>query len=136
MPIQANERVQNIADPFEYVAGFLDLVMVPGPGFIYDITASDYLKLFNCMGVLGSGDDCPTAFFQVPTSVEMVVEPPVFVFNKDRRVQSFRVTFKATWKVQGDYRFGSLAWHDGGSYWVQIPIAVRIVIQEIYSKIS
>ena len=60
MPIQANERVQNIADPFDYVAGVLDPVMVPGPGFIYDITASDYLKLFNCMGVLGSGDDCPT----------------------------------------------------------------------------
>uniref|UniRef100_A0A0D3FS33 Subtilisin-like protease n=1 Tax=Oryza barthii TaxID=65489 RepID=A0A0D3FS33_9ORYZ len=175
MPIQANGRVQKIADPFDYGAGFVNPVMAADPGLIYDITASDYLKFFNCMGGLGSGDNCTTAkgsltdlnlpsiaipnlrtfqamtrtvtnvgqvnavykaFFQAPAGVEMAVEPPVLVFNKDRRVQSFRVTFKATRKVQGDYRFGSLAWHDGGSHWVRIPISVRIVIEEIYSKIS
>lgn len=175
MPIQANGRVQKIADPFDYGAGFVNPVMAADPGLIYDITASDYLKFFNCMGGLGSGDNCTTAkgsltdlnlpsiaipnlrtfqamtrtvtnvgqvnavykaFFQAPAGVKMAVEPPVLVFNKDRRVQSFRVTFKATRKVQGDYRFGSLAWHDGGSHWVRIPIAVRIVIEEIYSKIS
>ncbi|KAF2932603.1 hypothetical protein DAI22_04g009500 [Oryza sativa Japonica Group] len=175
MPIQANGRVQKIADPFDYGAGFVNPVMAADPGLIYDITASDYLKFFNCMGGLGSGDNCTTAkgsltdlnlpsiaipnlrtfqamtrtvtnvgqvnavykaFFQAPAGVEMAVEPPVLVFNKNRRVQSFRVTFKATRKVQGDYRFGSLAWHDGGSHWVRIPIAVRIVIEEIYSKIS
>uniref|UniRef100_A0A0E0P4P0 Subtilisin-like protease n=1 Tax=Oryza rufipogon TaxID=4529 RepID=A0A0E0P4P0_ORYRU len=165
MPIQANGRVQKIADPFDYGAGFVNPVMAADPGLIYDITASDYLKFFNCMGGLGSGDNCTTAkgsltdlnlpsiaipnlrtfqamtrtvtnvgqvnavykaFFQAPAGVEMAVEPPVLVFNKNRRVQSFRVTFKATRKVQGDYRFGSLAWHDGGSHWVRIPIAVRI----------
>ncbi|KAF0891569.1 hypothetical protein E2562_010563 [Oryza meyeriana var. granulata] len=76
------------------------------------------------------------AFLQPPAGVEMAVEPPVLVFSKERRVQSFSVTFKATRKMQGDYRFGSLAWHDGGSHWVRIPIAVRIVIEEVYSKIS
>uniref|UniRef100_A0A0E0DA77 Subtilisin-like protease n=1 Tax=Oryza meridionalis TaxID=40149 RepID=A0A0E0DA77_9ORYZ len=168
MPIQSNGRVQKIADPFDYGAGFVNPVMAADPGLIYDITASDYLKFFNCMGGLDSGDNCTTAkgsltdlnlpsiaipslrtfqamtrtvtnvgqvnamykaFFQAPAGVEMAVEPPVppvLVFNKDRRVQSFRVTFKATRKVQGDYSFGSLAWHDGGSHWVRIPIAVRI----------
>ncbi|XP_040379076.1 subtilisin-like protease SBT3.9 [Oryza brachyantha] len=176
MPIQANGRVPKIADPFDYGAGFVNPNMAADPGLIYDINPSDYFKFFNCMGGLGSGDNCTTAkgsvadlnlpsiaipdlrtfqaatrtvtnvggqanaiyraFLQAPAGVEMAVEPPVLVFTKDRRVQSFRVTFRATRRVQGDYRFGSLAWHDGGSHWVRIPIAVRIVIQDIYSKIS
>uniref|UniRef100_A0A0E0KMB3 Subtilisin-like protease n=1 Tax=Oryza punctata TaxID=4537 RepID=A0A0E0KMB3_ORYPU len=76
------------------------------------------------------------AFLQPPAGVEMVVEPLVLMFSKEKKVQSFKVTFKATRRVQGDYRFGSLAWHDGGSHWVRIPIAVRIVIEDIYSKIA
>ncbi|BAS87649.1 subtilisin-like protease SBT3.9 [Oryza sativa Japonica Group] len=176
MPIQANGRVQKIADPFDYGAGFINPNMAADPGLIYDISASDYLKFFNCMGGLGSGDNCTTvkgsladlnlpsisipnlktiqvatrtvtnvgqanavykAFLQPPVGIEMAVEPPMLVFSKDRKVQSFKVTFKVTRRpIQGDYRFGSLAWHDGGNHWVRIPIAVRIVIEEIYSKIS
>uniref|UniRef100_A0A0E0GX90 Subtilisin-like protease n=1 Tax=Oryza nivara TaxID=4536 RepID=A0A0E0GX90_ORYNI len=176
MPIKANGRVEKIADPFDYGAGFINPNMAADPGLIYDISASDYLKFFNCMGGLGSGDNCTTvkgsladlnlpsiaipnlktfqvatrtvtnvgqgnavykAFLQPPVGIEMAVEPPVLVFSKDRKVQSFKVTFKVTRRpIQGDYRFGSLAWHDGGNHWVRIPIAVRIVIEEIYSKIS
>jgi len=65
----------------------------------------------------------------------MAVEPSVLAFSRGRSVLSFRVTFEATRKVQGDYMFGSLAWHDGGSHWVRIPIAVRTVIEEFYSNI-
>uniref|UniRef100_A0A0D9W226 Peptidase S8/S53 domain-containing protein n=1 Tax=Leersia perrieri TaxID=77586 RepID=A0A0D9W226_9ORYZ len=176
MLIQANGRVQKIADPFDYGAGFVNPNMAADPGLIYDISASDYLKFFNCMGGLGSGDNCTTvkrsladlnlpsiaipnlktfqtatrtvtnvgevnamykAFLQHPAGVDMAVEPSVLVFSKERKVQSFKVTFKVTRRpIQGDYRFGSLAWHDGGNHWVRIPIAVRIVIEEIYSKIS
>ncbi|KAG8056417.1 hypothetical protein GUJ93_ZPchr0002g26699 [Zizania palustris] len=178
MPIQANGYVPKIADPFDYGAGFVNPTKAADPGLIYDISASDYLKFFNCMGGLGPRDNCTTAkggsltdlnlpsiaipnlrafqsavrtvtnvgklddavytaFLEPPAGVEMAVEPPVLVFSKDRKVQSFKVTFKTTRKVQGDYTFGSLAWHDGGSHWVRIPIAVRIVIQDIvYSKIS
>uniref|UniRef100_A0A0E0P4P4 Peptidase S8/S53 domain-containing protein n=1 Tax=Oryza rufipogon TaxID=4529 RepID=A0A0E0P4P4_ORYRU len=167
MPIQANGRVQKIADPFDYGAGFINPNMAADPGLIYDISASDYLKFFNCMGGLGSGDNCTTvkgsladlnlpsisipnlktiqvatrtvtnvgqanavykAFLQPPVGIEMAVEPPMLVFSKDRKVQSFKVTFKVTRRpIQGDYRFGSLAWHDGGNHWVRIPIAVRII---------
>ncbi|KAL5213697.1 hypothetical protein ABZP36_002849 [Zizania latifolia] len=175
MPIQANGYIPKIADPFDYGAGFVNPTKAADPGLIYDISASDYLKFFNCMGGLGPQDNCTTAkgsladlnlpsiaipnlrtfqsaartvtnvgqldavykaFLEPPAGVEMAVEPPVLVFSKDRRVQSFKVTFKTRRKVQGDYTFGSLAWHDGGSHWVRIPIAVRIVIQDIYSKIS
>uniref|UniRef100_A0A0E0GX91 Peptidase S8/S53 domain-containing protein n=1 Tax=Oryza nivara TaxID=4536 RepID=A0A0E0GX91_ORYNI len=176
MPIQANGRVPKIADPFDYGAGFVNPIMAADPGLIYDINPSDYLKFFNCMGGLGSHDNCTTikgpvidlnlpsiaipnlrtsqtavrtvtnvgdqhdavykAFLEPPAGIEMAVEPPELVFSKDKKDQSFKVTFKATRKVHGDYTFGSLAWHDGGSHWVRIPIAVRNVIEEIYSNIS
>uniref|UniRef100_A0A0D9W1W8 Subtilisin-like protease n=1 Tax=Leersia perrieri TaxID=77586 RepID=A0A0D9W1W8_9ORYZ len=176
MPIQANGYIPKIADPFDYGAGFVNPTMAADPGLIYDINPSDYLKFFNCIGGLGSKDNCTTekgsvtdlnlpsiaipnlrtsetavrtvtnvgdqhdavykAFFETPAGVEMTVEPSVLVFSNEKKVQSFKVTFKATCKVQGDYTFGSLAWHDGGSHWVRIPIAVRVVIDEIYSKIS
>ncbi|KAL5214418.1 hypothetical protein ABZP36_003570 [Zizania latifolia] len=174
--LKANGYIPKIADPFDYGAGFVNPTKAADPGLIYDISASNYLKFFNCMGGLGPQDNCTTArgsladlnlpsiaipnlrtfqtavrtvtnvgqlenavykaFLEPPAGVEMAVEPPVLVFSKDRRVQSFKVTFKTTRKVQGDYTFGSLAWHDGGSHWVRIPIAVRIVIQDIYSKMS
>lgn len=60
MPIKANGRVEKIADPFDYGAGFINPNMAADPGLIYDISASDYLKFFNCMGGLGSGDNCTT----------------------------------------------------------------------------
>lgn len=85
---------------------------------------------------VGQVDAVYKSFLQPPAGVEMVVEPPVLVFSKEKKVHSFKVTFKATRRVQGDYRFGSLAWHDGGSHWIRIPIAVRIVIEDIYSKIA
>ncbi|KAG8064198.1 hypothetical protein GUJ93_ZPchr0004g39087 [Zizania palustris] len=144
MPIQANGYVPKIADPFDYGAGFVDPTKAADPGLIYDISASDYLKFFNCMGGLGPRDNCTTAkggsladlnlpsiaipnlrtfrsavrtvtnvgqlddavytaFLEPPAGVEMAVEPPVLVFSKDRRVRSFKVTFKTTRKVQGDY---------------------------------
>ncbi|XP_066165541.1 subtilisin-like protease SBT3.10 [Oryza sativa Japonica Group] len=176
MPIQANGKVSKITNPFDYGAGFVNPNMAADPGLIYDIEPSDYFKFFNCMGGLGSGDNCTTvkgsladlnlpsiaipnprtfqatmrtvtnvgqanavykAFLQPPTGVEMTVNPSVLVFSKEKKVLSFKVTFKAMRRpIQGDYIFGSLTWHDGGSHWVQISIAVRIVIEDIYSKIS
>lgn len=76
------------------------------------------------------------AFLLPPPGVEMSVEPSVLVFDAKRKVQSFKVAFMATRRFQGDYTFGSLVWHDGGRHWVRIPIAVRIVIQDLYSTVS
>lgn len=85
---------------------------------------------------VGQPDAVYKAFFQPPPGVEMSVEPSVLVFSKERRVRSFKVVFKATRWIQGDYTFGSLAWHDGGRHWVRIPIAVRIIIEDFYSTVS
>lgn len=76
------------------------------------------------------------AFFDAPKGVDMLVEPMMMAFDKETRSQSFNVTFKAKRKVQGDYAFGNLAWHDGGNHWVRIPIAIRVVIQDFYSTAS
>uniref|UniRef100_K3ZMM6 Subtilisin-like protease fibronectin type-III domain-containing protein n=1 Tax=Setaria italica TaxID=4555 RepID=K3ZMM6_SETIT len=83
---------------------------------------------------VGQPDAVYKAFFEPPTGVEMSVEPTMLMFGK-KRSQSFKVTFKAMHKVQGDYSFGNLVWHDGGSHWVRIPIAVRVVIQNLYSTV-
>ncbi|KAF7056719.1 hypothetical protein CFC21_064099 [Triticum aestivum] len=76
------------------------------------------------------------AFLEPPPGVKMAVEPAVLVFSNARRMQSFKVIFRATRRIQGSYTFGSLAWHDGGAHLVRIPIAVRVVIEELYSDAS
>ncbi|KAB8094727.1 hypothetical protein EE612_022008, partial [Oryza sativa] len=146
MPIQANGKVPKIADPFDYGAGVVNPNMAADPGLIYDIEPSDYFKFFNCMGGLGSADNCTTvkgsladlnlpsiaipnlrtfqattrtvtnvgqanarykAFLYPPAGVEMTVDPPMLVFSKEKKVQSFKVTIKATGRpIQGDYSFG------------------------------
>ena len=75
---------------------------------------------------VGQPDAVYKAFFEPPTGVHMSVEvePTVLVFGKKKRSQSFKVTFRAMHKIQGDCSFGNLVWHDGGRHWVRIPIAV------------
>lgn len=173
--MQANGNREKIADPFDYGAGFVNPTKAADPGLIYDISASDYLKFFNCAGGLGANGSCTApkgstydlnlpsiaihglrtyvtvvrtvtnvgqpnavykAFFQPPPGVKMAVEPAMLVFTNARKVQSFKVTFMATRRIQGGYTFGSLTWHDGGVHWVRIPIAVRVAIEEFYSDVS
>uniref|UniRef100_A0A0E0KMB2 Subtilisin-like protease fibronectin type-III domain-containing protein n=1 Tax=Oryza punctata TaxID=4537 RepID=A0A0E0KMB2_ORYPU len=57
----------------------------------------------------------------VPVGVQICAEPFVLVFSKERRVQILETESAGS---RGDYRFGSLVWHDGGSHWVRIPIVV------------
>lgn len=52
VPLLADATPNKIANPFDYGAGFINPTHASGPGLIYDIDASDYQKLFNCM--LGS----------------------------------------------------------------------------------
>uniref|UniRef100_A0A0E0BHH1 Peptidase S8/S53 domain-containing protein n=1 Tax=Oryza glumipatula TaxID=40148 RepID=A0A0E0BHH1_9ORYZ len=82
---------------------------------------------------VGQPDAMYKAFLQPPAGVDMLVKPKMLVFDKNTRSQCFKVTFKARQKFQGDYTFGSLAWHDGSSHWVRIPIAIRVVIEDFYS---
>ncbi|RWW55189.1 hypothetical protein BHE74_00038192 [Ensete ventricosum] len=77
------------------------------------------------------------ASIEPPPGVQMAVEPPTLVFNATAKVRSFKVTFVATHKVQGDYMFGSLTWLDGGgAHAVRMPIAVRVVIRDFYADVA
>ncbi|WOL04931.1 hypothetical protein Cni_G13654 [Canna indica] len=85
---------------------------------------------------VGQVDAVYKVFIESPPSVQMVVEPSILVFNATAKKHSFKITFVATHKLQGDYMFGSLTWFDGGAHAVRMPIAVRIVIQDFYTYVS
>ncbi|CAM0953625.1 unnamed protein product [Alopecurus aequalis] len=72
------------------------------------------------------------AMVQAPTGVAVRVEPSVLKFTKSgSRSMTFKVTFTAKRRVQGGYTFGSLTWLDGNTHSVRIPIATRIVLQDM-----
>ncbi|KAE8812145.1 subtilisin-like protease SBT3.9 [Hordeum vulgare] len=50
LPLLADATPNKIANPFDYGAGFVNPAQANDPGLIYDTHASDYQKLFNCMG--------------------------------------------------------------------------------------
>ncbi|KAK3118682.1 hypothetical protein QOZ80_9BG0704040 [Eleusine coracana subsp. coracana] len=83
---------------------------------------------------VGQPDAVYKAFFEPPAGVDMSVEPTILVFSKKRSL-SFKVTFKAARKIQGDYSFGNLVWRDEDNHSVRIPIAVRVVIEDSYSTV-
>ncbi|XBI73117.1 hypothetical protein VPH35_066929 [Triticum aestivum] len=175
VPLLADATPNKIANPFDYGAGFINPTHASGPGLIYDIDASDYQKLFNCMLGSDTNSSCiatqkslfdlnlpsiaipnlkssETVSRTAPMWAKLILcikhllspllelicwsKPMVLVFGKDTSSQSFKVSFKATRKIQGDYSFDNLVWHDGGSHWVRIPIAVRVVIDDLYSTVS
>ncbi|ONK71727.1 uncharacterized protein A4U43_C04F11740 [Asparagus officinalis] len=86
---------------------------------------------------VGKVDSVYKAVVQAPIGVKMVVKPSVLHFNVSMKIQTFKVSFVATRKVQGDYSFGSLTWvEDHGTHSVRIPIAVRRVIVDSYSDVG
>ncbi|BAS87683.1 Os04g0127600, partial [Oryza sativa Japonica Group] len=81
---------------------------------------------------VGQADAIYKAVVQSPPGMQILVEPSILKFSAGMNKQSFKVTFTTTHKVQGNYLFGSLAWHDGGAHYVKIPIAVRPVLSNNY----
>ncbi|KAJ3706200.1 hypothetical protein LUZ61_009905 [Rhynchospora tenuis] len=73
------------------------------------------------------------AFVQPPAGVSVFVEPNLLSFDNNNKVKTFKVTFVANRKVQGDYTFGSLTWSDGSNHSVRIPLAIRTIIQDFYA---
>ncbi len=84
---------------------------------------------------VGQANAVYKAVVQSPPSVRILVEPSVLQFNQGKKKQSFKVTISMTHKFQGGYLFGSLAWCDGGSHYVRIPIAVRPVVFNNYADL-
>lgn len=72
---------------------------------------------------------------QSPLGVQIKVDPPTLVFNATQKVHAFKVSITPLWKVQGDYTFGSLTWHNE-HHSVRIPIVVRITIQDFYADVA
>ncbi|CAM0953622.1 unnamed protein product [Alopecurus aequalis] len=72
------------------------------------------------------------AMVEAPTGVAVTVEPSIIKFTKSgSRSMTFNLTFTAKRRVQGGYTFGSLTWLDGDTHSVRIPIAARIVLQDM-----
>lgn len=84
---------------------------------------------------VGKVDTVYHAVIESPPGVKMDVEPSVLVFNGTNKVQKFQVKLSPMWKVQGDYTFGSLIWHNGQKT-VRIPIAARMTIHDLYADVS
>ncbi|CAL4960963.1 unnamed protein product [Urochloa decumbens] len=84
---------------------------------------------------VGEVDAIYHAEIQSPPGVKMDVEPSVLVFNAANKVITFQVKISPLWRLQGDYTFGSLTWHNGLKT-VQIPIAIRMTIHDLYADVA
>ncbi|XP_047058685.1 subtilisin-like protease SBT3.5 [Lolium rigidum] len=93
------------------------------------------IKVRRAVTNVGKVDAVYQSDIQSPLGVKIKVEPPTLVFNAAKKVQTFKVSITPLWKVQGDYTFGSLTWHNE-HHSVRIPIAVRITIQDFYAGVA
>lgn len=107
----------------------LNLPSIAIPDLRYPITVS------RTVTNVGEVDAVYHAAIQSPPGVKMDVEPPVLVFNAANKVHMFKVKFSPLWKLQGDYAFGSITWHNDQKT-VRIPIAARITVQNFYADVA
>ncbi|XP_062223635.1 subtilisin-like protease SBT3.8 [Phragmites australis] len=84
---------------------------------------------------VGEVDTVYHAAIESPPGVKMDVEPSVLVFNAVNKAITFQVKLSPMWRLQGDYTFGSLTWHNGQKT-VRIPIAVRMTIRDFYADVA
>ncbi|CAO1946267.1 unnamed protein product [Urochloa humidicola] len=84
---------------------------------------------------VGEVDAIYHAEIHSPPGVKMDVEPSVLVFNAANKIITFKVKLSPLSRLQGDYTFGSLTWHDGLKT-VRIPIAVRMTIHDLYADVA
>ncbi|XP_078153053.1 subtilisin-like protease SBT3.6 isoform X2 [Carex rostrata] len=93
----------------------------------------DITSVFRTVTNVGPTDSTYKAFVQPPAGVTVFVVPDLICFDSSKKVETFKVTFVANRKVQGDYTFGSLNWSDSLKHSVRIPIAVRTIIEDNYA---
>ncbi|GJM92874.1 hypothetical protein PR202_ga09380 [Eleusine coracana subsp. coracana] len=84
---------------------------------------------------VGEVDAVYYAAIQSPPGVKMDVEPSVLVFSSATKVITFQVKLSPMWRMQGDYTFGSLTWHNEQKT-VRIPIATRMTIHDFYADVA
>ncbi|CAM0883249.1 unnamed protein product [Alopecurus aequalis] len=93
------------------------------------------IKVRRAVTNVGEVDAVYQSYIESPLGVKIIVDPPTLVFNETKKVHNFKVSITPMWKVQGDYTFGSLTWHNE-HHSVRIPIAVRITIQDFYAQVA
>ncbi|KAF3339349.1 Subtilisin-like protease SBT3.5 [Carex littledalei] len=93
----------------------------------------DIVSVFRTVTNVGPSNSTYKVFVQPPAGVTVFVEPNLISFDSSKKVETFKVTFVANRKVQGDYTFGSLTWSDRLNHSVRIPIVVRTIIQDYYA---
>ncbi|CAM0883250.1 unnamed protein product [Alopecurus aequalis] len=93
------------------------------------------IKVQRAVTNVGEVDAVYRSDIQSPLGVKIKVDPPTLVFNAAKKVHTFKVSITPLWKVQGDYTFGSLTWHNE-HHSVRIPIVVRITIQDFYAEVA
>uniref|UniRef100_A0A0A8YTV1 Subtilisin-like protease fibronectin type-III domain-containing protein n=1 Tax=Arundo donax TaxID=35708 RepID=A0A0A8YTV1_ARUDO len=84
---------------------------------------------------VGGVDAVYHAAIESPPGVKMDIEPSVLVFNAANKVITFQVKLSPMCRLQGDYTFGSLTWHNGQKR-VRIPIATRMTVHDFYADVA
>ncbi|CAO2177919.1 unnamed protein product [Urochloa humidicola] len=84
---------------------------------------------------VGEVDAVYLATTESPAGTKMDVEPSILVFNATNKAITFQVKLSPLWRLQGDYTFGSLTWHNDQKT-VRIPIAVRMTIHDFYADVA
>ncbi|KAJ4800671.1 Subtilisin-like protease [Rhynchospora pubera] len=93
----------------------------------------DIVSVWRTVTNVGPINSTYKSFVQPPAGVSVFVEPDLLSFDNNNKVKTFKVTFVANRKVQGDYTFGSLTWSDSSNHSVRNPLAIRTVIQDYYA---
>ncbi|KAK3162180.1 hypothetical protein QOZ80_1BG0086410 [Eleusine coracana subsp. coracana] len=108
---------------------YLNLPSISVPDLRHPITIS------RTVTNVGEVDALYHAAIQSPPGVKMDVEPSILVFSATTKVITFQVKLSPLWRLQGDYTFGSLTWHNGQKT-VRIPIATRMTINDFYADVA
>ncbi|KAJ4747221.1 Subtilisin-like protease [Rhynchospora pubera] len=93
----------------------------------------DIVSVWRTVTNVGPINSTYKSFVQPPAGVSVFVEPDLLSFDNNNKVKTFKITFVANRKVQGDYTFGSLTWSDSSNHSVRIPLAIRTVIEDYYA---
>uniref|UniRef100_A0A1D1Y7R4 Cucumisin n=2 Tax=Anthurium amnicola TaxID=1678845 RepID=A0A1D1Y7R4_9ARAE len=93
------------------------------------------VTIFRTVTNVGAAKSIYKAIVESPPGINIEVMPKILQFDDRTKVQRFKINFTTMHKMQGVYTFGSLTWVDG-IHTVRIPIAIRVVIEELFADVQ